>query len=92
MSNQSGETNAQNSTIFDNIGHNLEAQRIRRRTENLARGLINPRDRLYHALFIKIGTFYSLLVPKRFRFLIEVIFLVKVNMYSSFCKITIKFF
>nr|XP_047123601.1 membralin isoform X2 [Hydra vulgaris] len=71
------DANARNSAHFDNIGNNLEAQRIRRRTENLARGLINPRDRLYHALFIKIGTFYSLLVPKKFRFFIEMLFLIK---------------
>lgn len=62
--------------VVANMERDLDIQR-RRRLEQAGNN-VNPRDRLFHALFIKIGNIYSRIVPKRFRIILEAIVLLKV--------------
>ncbi|XP_057300168.1 membralin-like [Hydractinia symbiolongicarpus] len=61
--------------VVANMERDLDIQR-RRRLEQAGNN-VNPRDRLFHALFIKIGNMYSRIVPKRFRIILEAIVLLK---------------
>jgi len=58
--------------LLDNIGDSMDAQRQRRNEQS---NDLNPRDRLFHALFIKVGLVYSRFVPKRCRIILELIVL-----------------
>jgi len=73
--NSNSETNPRGSNILENVDRDQETAR-RRRQERM-RHLMNPRDRLFHALFIKIGIIYSRLFPKRLRLFVELLVLVK---------------
>ncbi|XP_066932012.1 membralin-like [Clytia hemisphaerica] len=61
-----------------NIDRDMENQAARRRTQQHRQNLnVNPRDRLFHALFMKIGHLYLRVVPKNFRLLLEIMVLLK---------------
>lgn len=65
------------SQILENVDRDQASNRRRRH----ARGghLTNPRDRLFHALFIKLGLVYARLVPKKLRIVLELLVLLKVD-------------
>ena len=42
---------------------------------------MNPRDRLFHAIFIKVGIVYCRLVPKWIRTCMEIVVLTKVGLW-----------
>ena len=65
-----------NNPILNNVDRDQESQRSRRNER--ARHIVNPRDRLFHALFIKIAVVYSRVVPKKFRVLFEAVVLIQV--------------
>ena len=67
----------QQENILNNVERDIEngVQQRRNRTGNN----LNPRDRLFYALFIKIGQLYASLVPKKIRTLLEVVVLLKVR-------------
>ena len=63
-----------------NIDRDMEnrAAAERRRINLNAPHNLNPRDRLFHALFMKIGHLYIRVVPKNLQLLIELVVLLKV--------------
>jgi len=66
-----------------NIERDMENQAVRRRNQSPQNqqnnnNNVNPRDRLFHALFIKIGHLYLRVVPRKFRVFLELIVLLKV--------------
>ena len=68
--------------LIEEIGNALDNQQRERRQQqnNLNQQDLNPRDRLFHALFIKIGLVYSRIVPKRCRVILELIVLMQVKL------------
>lgn len=71
-----------NENVLINREPNLE-NGAQRRNNNTGNNL-NPRDRLFYALFIKIGQLYVRLVPKKLRTLLEVVVLLKGLLLFSF--------
>ena len=74
-----------NENILNNVERDLVENGAQRR--NRTGNNLNPRDRLFYALFIKIGQLYASLVPKKIRTLLEVVVLLKVyHLFSSFLE------
>lgn len=68
--------NQQQENILNNVERDLQNGTQRRNEDT--RNNLNPRDRLFYALFMKIGQLYSRLIPKKLRILLEIIVLLKV--------------
>ena len=68
--------------LIEEIGNALDNQQRERRQQqnNVNQQDLNPRDRLFHALFIKIGLVSSRIVPKRCRVILELIVLMQVKL------------
>ena len=79
--------NQHQQNILNNVERDLD-NGTRRRNEG-TRNNLNPRDRLFYALFMKIGQLYARLVPKRLRILLEIVVLLKVMAGLSFLYIYI---
>jgi len=72
-----------NENVLNNVERDLVDNGAQRRNNRTGNNL-NPRDRLFYALFIKIGQLYASLVPKKLRTLLEVIVLLKGLLLFSF--------
>lgn len=63
-----------------NIDRDMENRAAERRRNHVNQpNNLNPRDRLFHALFMKIGHLYLRVVPKRLQLFLELIVLLKVS-------------
>ena len=76
--------NQHQQNILNNVERDLQSGTRDRSVGERPRNNLNPRDRLFYALFMKIGQLYARLVPKKLRVLLEIIVLLKGLLLFSF--------
>ena len=69
--------NRMNVNVVNNVERDVDVNTRRRNN-------LNPGDRLFYALFMKIGQLYARLVPKKLRILLEIVVLLKVITISHY--------